>query len=154
MILRTAARAGPIGKWEIGPPVWRQQAHFIATREEIEMTHLLHARTSLLATFVVAFAMFLSPAFVHAQAAPGGGGDATITEDDVIAGTMNIDFKTRTNSDTRGDLKEGSAALGAQDKYSLNLNVAKTTEFAGDIVRQPKLSSSVLGRTKQNAKLA
>jgi hypothetical protein len=32
--------------------------------------------------------------------------------------------------------------------------VAKTTEFNGDIVRQPKLYSSVLGRAKQNAKLA
>jgi len=77
-----------------------------------------------------------------------------LTEDDVIAGTMNIDFKTRTNLDNSGDLKQGSPALGAQDKYSFQLSVAKTTEFAGDIMRQPKLFSSVLGRTKQNAKLA
>lgn len=78
----------------------------------------------------------------------------TLTEDDVIAGTMNIDFKTRTNHDNSGDLKEGSPAIGAQDKYTFQLNVAKTTEFSGEILRQPKLFSSVLGRTKQNAKLA
>lgn len=77
-----------------------------------------------------------------------------LTEDDVIAGTMTIDFKTRTNLDTSGDLKEGSAAIGAQDKYSFALSVAKTTEYAGDILRQPKLFSSVLGRTKQEAKMA
>jgi len=88
-----------------------------------------------------------------ARAADDAAGN-TITEDDVIAGTMTIDFRTRTNLDSSGDLKQGSAALGAQDKYSFQLNVAKTTEFAGDIVRQPKLFSSVLGRTKQNAKLA
>jgi len=114
------------------------------------MTYVPHRRAGVLATFAVVFAVLLAPAFASAQAAA----DNTVTEDDVIAGTMNIDFKTRTNTDTSGDLKEGSAALGAQDKYSFDLNVAKTTEFSGDILRQPKLSSSVLGRTKQNAKLA
>jgi hypothetical protein len=85
---------------------------------------------------------------------PRRGGDATVTEDDIIAGQMTIDFKTRTNLDSSGDLKEGSAAIGAQDKYMFNLSVAKTTEFSGDIVRQPKLYTKTLGRTKQNAKLA
>ncbi|MEA2710070.1 MAG: hypothetical protein QOF78_2671 [Phycisphaerales bacterium] len=89
-----------------------------------------------------------------APAAPAAGGDGTVTEDDIIAGQMTIDFKTRTNLDSSGDLKEGSAAIGAQDKYSFNLNVAKTTEFSGDIVRQPKLVTKTLGRNKQNAKLA
>ena len=96
---------------------------------------------------LVALCMLASAALVRAQA-------EALTEDDVIAGTMNIEFKTRTNLDQSGDLKKGSAAIGAQDKYSFQLNVAKTTEFAGDILRQPKLFSSVLGRTKQDAKLA
>jgi len=77
----------------------------------------------------------------------------TVTEEDVIAGTMNIDFRTRTNLDSSGDLKSGSPALGATDIYKFQLNVAKTTEYQGQIERQPKLFSSVLGRTKQNANL-
>src|SRR5687767_319912 len=56
-----------------------------------------------------------------------------ITEDNVIAGTMDIDFGTRTNLDTSGDLKPGSAAVGAKDTYKLTLSVAKTTEFTGTI---------------------
>jgi hypothetical protein len=84
---------------------------------------------------------------VHAQDA------STLTEDDVIKGTMNIDFGTRTNLDTSGDLKKGSPALGSQDKYNFDLIVAKTTNFQGDIQRSPKLYSSVLGRTKQDALL-
>lgn len=76
-----------------------------------------------------------------------------MTEDGVIAGTMNIDFDTRTKLDTSGDLKEGSAAIGAKDKYTFQINVAKTTEFAGYITRQPKLYSKVLQRTKQDAQL-
>jgi hypothetical protein len=104
---------------------------------------------SLLTAFAVAVAsLMFVPSNVRAQDEV-----KQITEEDVIAGTMNIDFKTRTTPDTSGDLKQGSAALGTQDKYSMNLNVAKTTEFAGDILRQPKLYSSVIGRTKQNAKL-
>ena len=76
-----------------------------------------------------------------------------LTKDDVIAGTMNIDFKTRTNLDTSGDLKEGSAAINTADTYKLALIVADTTEFAGEIQRYPRLASSILGRTKQEAKL-
>jgi hypothetical protein len=77
----------------------------------------------------------------------------TITEDDIIAGTMDIDFGTRTNLDTTGDLKKGSAALGAKDKYKLNFKVARTTQFTGDITRQPNLYTSTLARKKQDALL-
>jgi len=84
----------------------------------------------------------------RAEDAPG-----LLTEGDVIGGTMNIDFKTRTNQDTSGDLKAGSPAIGAADNYKVQVNVAKTTEFAGEIQRLPKLFSSILGRTKQNANL-
>jgi hypothetical protein len=95
-----------------------------------------------------------APALVRAADAPAAPADGTVTEDDIIAGQMTIDFKTRTNLDSSGDLKDGSAAIGAQDKYTFGLSVAKTTEFSGDIVRQPKLYTKTLGRTKQNAKLA
>jgi hypothetical protein len=68
----------------------------------------------------------------------------TITENDVIAGTMEIEFKTRTSRDTSGELVEGSPPLGVQDVYTLNLTVAKSTEFSGRIVRQPNLYTRTL----------
>lgn len=77
----------------------------------------------------------------------------TLTEPNVIAGTMEITFETRTKLDTTGDLKKGSPALGAKDTYKLDVQVPKTTEYSGTIQRQPKLFSSVLGRTKQDAEL-
>jgi hypothetical protein len=77
----------------------------------------------------------------------------TMTEDNVIAGTMDIDFETRVKKDTSGDLKEGSSAAGAKDKYSFQLAVAKTTEFAGTITRQPNLFTKTLQRRKQDAQL-
>jgi len=77
----------------------------------------------------------------------------TITEDDVISGVMEIDFATRSNLDTSGDLKEGSAALGVKDRYKFNLNVAKTTNFSGEIRRQPNLYTGTLQRKKQDALL-
>jgi hypothetical protein len=77
----------------------------------------------------------------------------TITEEKVIAGTMDIDFGTRTNLDTSGDLKPGSPAIGAKDVYKFTLNVGKTTEFAGKIERQPNLFTKTLGRRKQDAQL-
>ncbi|MBY0263012.1 MAG: hypothetical protein K2Q20_11755 [Phycisphaerales bacterium] len=76
-----------------------------------------------------------------------------ITEDNIIAGTMNIEFETRVKKDTSGDLKEGSAAIGAKDKYTFSINVAKTTEFAGEITRQPNLFTKTLQRRKQDAQL-
>ncbi|HEX6812032.1 MAG TPA: hypothetical protein VF384_10455 [Planctomycetota bacterium] len=97
------------------------------------------------ALYVTALVPFAS--FASAQA------PATLTEDGVISGTMDIEFETRTKLDTSGDLKKGSPALGAKDTYKLNIQVAKTTEFSGTIVRMPKLYSSILGRTKQDASL-
>jgi hypothetical protein len=77
--------------------------------------------------------------------------DNTITEDKVIAGTMDIDFATRTNLDTSGDLKEKSPAIGAKDAYKLAMTVAQTTKFSGTIYRQPNLFTKNLGRKKQDA---
>ncbi|HEY0009438.1 MAG TPA: hypothetical protein VGB55_11990, partial [Tepidisphaeraceae bacterium] len=76
-----------------------------------------------------------------------------LTEQGVITGTMDIAFATRTSPDRSGNLKEGSPAAGVKDTYKFQLNVAKTTEFAGEITRQPKLFSSVLGRTMQEGML-
>lgn len=80
-------------------------------------------------------------------------GPAQITEEGIIAGTMDINFETRTKLDTSGDLKKGSPAIGAKDTYKLAIQVAKTTEFSGAITRMPKLYSSILGRTKQEGAL-
>lgn len=85
--------------------------------------------------------------------APLARAQEAMTEDAVIAGTMDIDFLTRTNLDTSGDLKEGSAALGVKDMYKFKFSVAKTTEFSGEITRQPNLYSKLLGRKQQMAEL-
>src|SRR5688572_22955044 len=76
-----------------------------------------------------------------------------VTEEGVIKGTMDIDFKSRTNLDTTGKLKEGSPALGAKDIYNLKMTVATTTEYVGKIERQPQLLSSIILQEKQPAQL-
>ncbi len=76
-----------------------------------------------------------------------------ITKDDVIAGTMDIEFNTRTKLDTSGDLRPNSAALGAKDLYKFTLRVAETTEFSGQISRQPNLFSKIIRSKKQDAQL-
>lgn len=78
---------------------------------------------------------------------------ASMTEDNVITGTTSIDFATRTKLDTSGDLKPGSPALGVQDKYSVNLTIAKTVNIAGDVTRHPNLYTKTLARAKQTATL-
>jgi len=101
--------------------------------------------------FVVLFAIgALMAAPVQAQPA---GQDQMISEEDVVAGTMDIQFNTRTNQDSSGDLLDGSAAVGATDNYKFNLVVAKTTEFDGNITRQPNLYSKTLRKLKQGASL-
>ena len=76
-----------------------------------------------------------------------------VTEEGIISGEMTIDFQTRTNRDTSGKLAENSPAEGTRDAYTFALDVAKTTEFAGTVYRQPRLFSKVLGREKQAAEL-
>src|SRR5262245_4851844 len=77
----------------------------------------------------------------------------TVTEEGIVSGTMTIDFKTRTTPDRSGQLVEGSPALGAQDKYSFELNVAKTTQFVGNVTRQPTLYSKLVKSVKQPSQL-
>jgi len=104
------------------------------------------ALTSLVGAAVASVALLAAVAPALAQ-------DKILTKDDVIAGTMTIDFNTRTNMDRTGDLKEKSPAIGAKDKYTFQLNVAETTQFYGDIMRQPNLYSSLIGKRKQDAQL-
>lgn len=89
--------------------------------------------------------LMLSGAIAFAQTT----GTATISEDGVIAGTMDITFKTRTDLDA-----EGNPNAGAKDEYSFNLDVAKTTNFSGKITRQPALKTKYLKQTTQEAGLA
>ncbi len=113
------------------------------------MQHANRFRSLLLAAAIASSLSLAATSNVFAEdAAP-----ATLTEEGVITGTMNIDFATRTNPDTSGDLKKGSSALGVKDTYKFALNVAKTTEFSGEITRTPKLYSSMIGRTKQDGLL-
>ncbi|MDZ4756250.1 MAG: hypothetical protein SGI72_18615 [Planctomycetota bacterium] len=93
------------------------------------------------------------PAAPAAPASSAAQVDQILTESDVIAGTMDITFTTRTNKDATGDLKPDSPALGAKDLYKFDLTVAKTTQFTGEITRQPNLYSSTLSRLKQPAQL-
>src|SRR6185295_7291472 len=55
--------------------------------------------------------------------------DNLITKENVIEGTMDIDFATRLSRDTSGKLKEGSPALGVKDKYRFSITVGETTQF-------------------------
>src|SRR3954470_24376281 len=96
-------------------------------------------------TTLLASLFFVTPFFNSVARAA----DDQVTEKDVINGTMQITFNTRTNLDSSGDLKEGSPAIGIKDQYHFTMKVAKTTQYDGDIFRQPKLYSSVLKRTKQ-----
>jgi hypothetical protein len=104
---------------------------------------------SLAAAAMLAVPLSLAPA----PAAYGQTQPEQITENDIINGTMSIDFATRTNLDTSGDYRDGSPTIGAQDKYKFDLFVAKTTEFSGEIVRQPNIYTKTLQRRKQDAKL-
>lgn len=75
----------------------------------------------------------------------------TLTKENVISGTMEIDFKTRTNLDTSGDYKEGSPKPGVKDEYKFDIIVAETTQFTGTITRQPNIYTKMLQRSKQSA---
>jgi hypothetical protein len=100
------------------------------------------------ATLAPASLVLLPAPVAFAQAAT-----EQVSEDNIIAGTMDITFNTRSNLDASGELKPGSATLGAKDEYRFTLTVAKTTEFSGTIFRQPNLYSRSLGRRKQDALL-
>jgi hypothetical protein len=79
--------------------------------------------------------------------------DNLITKENVIEGTMDIDFATRLSRDTSGKLKEGSPALGVKDTYRFNLSVVETTQFTGTINRQPNLYSKLIQKNEQRAQL-
>lgn len=70
-----------------------------------------------------------------------------LSQPSIINGTMDIDFKSRKDLDDKGKPKKGAA-----DVYSVNLNVAKTTEFKGTIQRLPFVGG-VLGFQEQKGQL-
>jgi hypothetical protein len=108
--------------------------------------------TLLVAMAAVSAAFLAAPGAARAQ--DKGSGDASlITQDDVIAGNMDIQFNTRTSHDSSGDLVEGSPAMGVSDNYQFALSVAQTSEFSGTVTRQPNLYTNVLHRRKQGAAL-
>ena len=72
-----------------------------------------------------------------------------LTMKDAIKGSMTITFDTRTHTDTTGKAPDGSPALGARDRYDLDLDVLNSVVFRGAIERQPWIPSSILGRTLQ-----
>ena len=76
-----------------------------------------------------------------------------LTQEGIIAGTMDIDFATRMTKDTSGDLKPGSPAMGVKDTYKFSLRVANTTDFSGTVTRQPNLYSKLISKRKQDAQL-
>src|SRR5262245_20022345 len=96
---------------------------------------------------LVASSLCIAPGLARSQSEP-------ITEENIIEGQMAIEFNTRTQPDASGDLREGSPAIGAADKYTFTLRVARTTEFQGEIVRLPNLYTRTLQRQKQAAQLA
>lgn len=112
------------------------------------------------APFVVTALCSATALLAQTPAAPPGGvqptpaAEVVLTEENVISGTMEIDFGTRTSFDATGDLTKGSPALGAKDLYKIAISVGRTTEFSGTIQRQPNLFTSTLRRKKQEAQLA
>lgn len=114
----------------------------------------MHRRYFALNAFALLFAVgALSAGPALAQQDAPAGQDTTLTEDDVVSGTMEIQFNTRTTQDSSGDLLEGSPAIGAMDVYKFNLAVAKLSEFEGQITRQPNLYTKTLRKQKQGAAL-
>jgi hypothetical protein len=108
---------------------------------------LLHAsRLGLIRMGTVAACVLVGLSAAWAQ-------EQTLSEAGVISGTMDIEFKTRTELDTAGTYVEGSPALGAKDIYTIKLAVAKTTEFSGKITRQGDLFTKVIRSQKQKAEL-
>ncbi|MBL9119636.1 MAG: hypothetical protein JNL80_06970 [Phycisphaerae bacterium] len=106
-----------------------------------------------LASTIAAAASEPTAAKPPVPAAPAAAPAELLTESDVIAGSMDITFHTRTKKDTTGDLKPDSPALGAKDVYKFDLTVAKTTQFTGEVTRQPNLYTSTLSRLKQPSQL-
>ena len=60
-----------------------------------------------------------------------------------IAGTMDIDFKSRKSLDEKGKPQKGAA-----DQYNVALNVGTTTEFKGTIQRLPSIAG-LIGQTQK-----
>ncbi|MGD9689314.1 MAG: hypothetical protein AB7K52_08110 [Phycisphaerales bacterium] len=97
---------------------------------------------------IVSSAALLGPAPALAQSST-----EPMNKDDVISGTMEIQFTTRTNKDSSGDFVAGSPAVGAKDTYTFKIAAVDTLEFQGKITRQPNIFTKIIGRKKQSAQL-
>lgn len=76
------------------------------------------------------------------------------TVDDGIKGTMSIDFQTRLQFDTTGDVPEGSPAVGVTDSYAVDMEIMDSVLLQGNILRAPWLPTTILGRTYQEGYIA
>ena len=88
-------------------------------------------------TVVLGTAPLLAPRAIFAQEAE------KLSQQNAIAGTMDIDFKSRKNLD-----EKGKPVKGAADQYAVSLNVAQTTEFKGSIQRLPSIPG-LIGMTQK-----
>lgn len=91
------------------------------------------------------------PAFLITGAAAAA--PTPYTREDAISGKMTIDFATRRKLDRSNGYLAGSAEKGVVDTYTLNINVAETTEYTGKIKRLPRLRKAVDGTIVQAANL-
>jgi hypothetical protein len=66
-----------------------------------------------------------------------------LSQQNAIAGTMDIDFKSRKNLDDKGKPQKGAA-----DQYNVAINVAQTTEFKGTIQRLPSIPGLIVQTQK------
>jgi len=84
-------------------------------------------------TFVLASTLFLGCLSLGAQ-----------TSINAVTGTMDIDFGTRKNVDDKG-----KPVAGAKDVYKMNLRVVDTTDFTGQVTREP-VTEGWFGESKKS----
>ena len=97
----------------------------------------MKTRTLIALTVVLGTSPLLAPRAIFAQE------PEKLSQQNAIAGTMDIDFKSRKNLD-----EKGKPVKGAADHYAVTLNVAQTTEFKGTIQRLP-LIGGLLGAAQK-----
>lgn len=76
------------------------------------------------------------------------GCDAFSQTNPFIKGNISINYPSRVNVDAKGN-----PLPGFTNTFKLNVNMANSTHFGGDIVQTPTLFSSVFGRETQGGKL-
>ena len=105
------------------------------------------ALISLLITLAPIVARASQPASAPAQ--PAATPTPATAPANNITGTIDINYKSRTDVEDGGKTKKG-----VNDIYTLDLNVVGTLGFQGKIEYQPTILSSVLGRETQTSLLS